>query len=321
MMMRGQSHNEKKKHINILILLGTLVLISVFLLADRMMLVSGTTAKTVIELRDEGDKNTAGDIQLETVQTDTVQSRGMQSNGTQSGGMQSNGVQSGGAQSDGTQTKGANLRITDGQQVWSTDTRVNIFKISYKNGENLMTVAGADGGKVIAPGTSNTYEFIVSNSGDVALDYQLSVEAYFEDGEYTIPVTARFSDYNGTYFTGSETRWSPVLDLNQVSDAAVLAKNHYTRYILEWQWPYEGDDEYDTFLGNLAEEEEITLTVVIRTIATADENVDAMGGIPKTGDEVGIGAWIAGIVFSLAVICFLLLFVRREKGKPENDEE
>jgi hypothetical protein len=39
-------------------------------------------------------------------------------------------------------------------------------------------------------------------------------------------------------------------------------------YILQWRWPFDIDDEYDTMLGNLAVEEDISLTIVIRTTAS-----------------------------------------------------
>lgn len=190
------------------------------------------------------------------------------------------------APSEGVSASGEvpDLQVSDAQKVWSNETEVEIFRISYENGQNEVTVAG-NGDKLLAPGTENSYPFQIANTGTASVDYTMTMEAYFSHGENAIPIEVRVSDYEGNYFAGSENGWSPVMELNEVRDTAVLAANHYHSYTLTWQWPFEGDDTYDTYLGNLAAEEDLTLTVIIRIIAEADENPDAPGGIPNPGDS------------------------------------
>ncbi|MCD8364430.1 MAG: hypothetical protein LUC83_01190 [Clostridiales bacterium] len=218
----------------------------------------------------------------------------------------------------------AGFAVEDDEQVWTTETSLDIFKVSYSNGEGTVTVLGSDNEKVFAPGTSNTYVFNVENSGTFAVDYHMTVEAYVGNEEYTLPIEARFSDHNGKYFVGSESAWSPVLELDGIEDTAVLGSNSYAKYTLEWEWPYEGDDvetddAYDTMLGNLAAAgEDLTLTIVIRVTATADADASAVGGLPKTGDYSSVIVWAVIAVAAFAVILFLVfLFVGRRKTEHE----
>ena len=65
-------------------------------------------------------------------------------------------------------------------------------------------------------------------------------------------------------------------------------------------------------LGNLAVEEDISLTIVIRT--TASYTPDPGSGIPKTGDTSNIGLMFTIMVASGAGLLILLL-PRRKKEK------
>ncbi|MDO4331670.1 MAG: hypothetical protein Q4C58_03170 [Eubacteriales bacterium] len=217
----------------------------------------------------------------------------------------------------------AGFAVSDEKQVWSSQTAVEIFRISYENGDNQITVAG-DGEKLIAPGTANEYDFRLSNTGNVAVDYTMTMEAYFGRENRTIPVEVRVNDYQGNYLAGSRDEWSPVMELNSVSDTAVLGAGHYNGYTLTWQWPFEGDDAYDTLLGNSAVQEDITLTIVICVLAAASEDPDASGGIPqtgifgvpggvRTGDEHGAALWLA--LLAAAVIVIVICLSARFRGK------
>ena len=286
-------------------LLFLLVTASTVLLCSRLGFLSDASSPTVIELLAD---NAGGSAETQAPQADPDESASV-SEGTHQ------------ARPAAPQGGMPGFETADDQHIWSTDTHVDIFRITYENGEDKITAAGADGDKIVAPGTSGSSSFRVSNTGKTALDYQMTVEAYFGDDELPIPVVVRFSDYNGTFFAGSEGGWASVSDLNRVRDSAVLAKNHYARYTLEWQWPFEGNDGYDTMLGNLAVDGDITLTVVIRTTATEDKNPDAGGGIPQTGDDASLMFWLIIAVLSCTVMIFLLLFMRRGKKESVNDKE
>lgn len=207
----------------------------------------------------------------------------------------------------------AEMLTSDKDGVWTTKTDVEIFKIQYVNGENEITVNGQD--KLIAPGTENTYSFKLENTGEVPVSYGMEMEAYISNNVDMIPVNAKVFDHTGRYLAGSETTWAPVLDINGVTDSGELAPEHYWDYTLQWQWPFEGDDEYDTLLGNKAVDEDITLTIVITTRAEAEDTVVRDGGIPKTGDDSEMTLWI--VLMLVAGLALLACIFARRKEKEQ----
>ena len=206
------------------------------------------------------------------------------------------------------------FRTYDENTVWSGETDIEIFRLSYENGSGQVTVNSENGDKLLAPGTENTYSFALENTGTNSVKYQMSMEAYFTDGTHVIPVEARVSSYEGTWLCGSEGSWEPVLELNAVADSGSLKPGYIMPYTLQWRWPFEIDDEYDTMLGNLAVDEDITLTIVIRT--TASYTPDGGSGIPKTGDTSHIGLMLT-IMLTSAAGLLLLLLPRRKKEKND----
>lgn len=198
------------------------------------------------------------------------------------------------------------FEVYDENTLWSTETDVEIFKISYINGEGVVTVNSEREDNLLAPGTQNEYKFWLKNTGNVTVSYTMAAEAYFSNNEYPIPVEVRIKDYDGNYLLGGTEAWDDVLRLNEVTDTASLGPNSYANYTLEWQWPFELDDEYDTFLGNLAVEEDLTLTIVIRTIATAE--------YVKTGDQTNVNLWVIVMLIALsALIVLLVVYKKRRK--------
>ena len=182
----------------------------------------------------------------------------------------------------------------DDVQFWTTETQVDIFKIEYENGENQITVAG-NGDKVIAPGTENTYSFRLKNNGPGIADYKVQVDGH------GLPVEARFNSQKNGWLVGDEEQWLPVIGqdapetedpdaattekgeertpatgLHGVEDTGILYSGKTTEYELYWRWPFERDldgdgdisdgDAMDTLLGNLATEQDVTLTIRITTL-------------------------------------------------------
>lgn len=208
------------------------------------------------------------------------------------------------------------FKVTDAEGTWVTQSSVSIFKISYDNETGETTVTGTGSDKFIAPGTSNSYYFDLVNTGNVGLDYQVKMKAILSDNITSIPVEVKLSDHNGKYQVGSETTWENVLTLNEVVEEGKLSEGRKARYMFSWQWPYESDnDEYDTLLGNLAVNEDVTLTVEIKTLATA--NIDSIGGV-HTGDNTQVMLYVAGAVGSCALIIFLIILGKKDK---EDEEE
>ena len=208
------------------------------------------------------------------------------------------------------------FQVVDETKTWEGKTEIEIFKISYENGDGRITVNSNNGSKVLAPGTANRYEFALLNTGSHAVEYEMSMEAYISDGTHMIPVEAKVYDSEGRYLAGSAERFVDVLELNQVQAAGTLKDGYVQPYTLEWQWPFENDDAYDTMLGNLAVDEEISLTIVINTVAsyTPEEG----GGIPQTGDANQIGL-ILGVMGGCVLVLLLLLWKKRSGNKNEKE--
>lgn len=210
------------------------------------------------------------------------------------------------------------FRVTDENAVWQGETQVEIFRVNYDNASGEITVRSGRGDRLLAPGTGNVYEFALENTGNVSLDYAMSMEAYFSHGAFPIPVDARVTDYQGNYLAGSAEGMEDVLALNGVKQSGVIAAGNVYPYTLEWEWPFEsGNDVYDTMLGDMATEEDIVLTIVIKTVASHSAIPDDPGGIPKTGDTNHIGLLAAVMILSL--LGFLLILLQLRKG--DGDEK
>ncbi len=208
------------------------------------------------------------------------------------------------------------FEASDDNTVWSTKTDVEIFRVSYVNGEQVITVQSADGDKVIAPGTENSYTFKLKNTGNVPIKYNVQINAKFEPAGITIPITARLSRHDGKWITGDGTNaYVSVPKLDVAEDEANLDAGRFTYYTLDWQWPFEsGNDERDTLLGNMAVDEDLTFTIEIVTYAEYDGEGEDIGILPpQTGDNSRLALWITIAVSSLVIIVVLLIVDRREK--------
>lgn len=204
------------------------------------------------------------------------------------------------------------------ETAWLTMTELELFCVSYENGEGEVTVKSGNGDKVIAPGTSHSFIFSLQNTADTGLDYQMEVEAYFaiEGGNENIPVELRLRDYNGNYLIGTAHEFEDLSDVNVATGSGSISAGYIAPYTIEWQWPFEsGDDAYDTAIGNyfLETEVEVTFVMEVRTYAVQGGE----GGIepPNTGDD--------GIVLATATMCgsvIALLFLIPWKRKREDED-
>ena len=216
------------------------------------------------------------------------------------------------------------FRVEDDEIIWSNNSEINIFSVSYENGEQVITVNSDDGDKLIAPGTETSYTFKLTNTGNVAMDYEVVVEAYFEPLDVSVPVLARISRYDGKWIAGDKETYTDVETLNGTQDSATLGAGRFTYYTLDWVWPYEsGDDAFDTMLGDRAVGEDLTFTIVINTYAEYSEDTNSGDGIVPTGDTSSLGIMIAIAVGSLAMIIILLVLkIKDSKGnKKEREQE
>lgn len=232
-------------------------------------------------------------------------------------------------ESSSPQTETANVQNTEKHPQFRMDAEAEIFKISYENDIGEITVNGVKGNtdKLIAPGTTNKYQFTLENPGDVALDYTMAMEAYITGTDEKIPVKVRLWDYTNKYLLGSTEQMTDVLNLNTVNEKGILGAGRYASYTLEWEWPFEqGDDEFDTMLGNLAVEDDLVLTIKIKTFAEYNDDPEKNNIgliIPQTGDNSSLEYLWLILAGSIVGIFIVLLAGRKSKkeysGKTQNE--
>lgn len=215
------------------------------------------------------------------------------------------------------------VAVSDDQKVWGTETDIEVFKVSYKNGSNEISVLSSNGDKLIAPGTENEYTFRIKNNSNAPINYKMTCEVFTSPKELFFPVEMSMKSYTGDYLFGSSNTSANVGDISEVSDSATLQANNYAYYTLNWQWPFEWDnDEYDTYLGNRAVDEDLTVTVVIKTIAQWDDDSSGDGLKPpvQTGDDSNMWLFVAIALISAAGIV-ILIFKKRKLEEDTNNEE
>ena len=210
------------------------------------------------------------------------------------------------------------FQVYDENTVWSAETDIEIFRVAYANDAAQITVNSQNGDSLLAPGTSNTYSFVLENTGHAPMQYTMEMEAFFSHANYPIPVAVRLTDKSGDYLVGSEETAAEVLKLNTVHKEGTVQPDNLVPFSLQWEWPFELDDEYDTMLGNLAVDEDITLTIVIRTAATCiscDETTDDEEP-PKTGDTTELAFLFTLLIGSTTGLAVLLM--PRKKREAHN---
>lgn len=198
---------------------------------------------------------------------------------------------------------------------------IQVFCAEYDN-NGKITVKSDYGNQVVAPGTENSYDLYVRNVGKVPISYVLEAQSHITvdvNGKQTeIPIKANFIDPNNNYLLGKENEADSLAKLDGVKDSSGLSPQHQAKYTLYWSWPFDGDDEFDTLLGNLAAEgEELTVKVAFSVTASYDPNAE--GGALMTGDSSNIGLLAALFVIS-AFTLIILLFWRKREQDEENSQ-
>ena len=189
--------------------------------------------------------------------------------------------------------KEPSAEVSDTEQVWTTDTQIEIFKAEYTDGGGNVTVKSDNGEAVFAPGAQTEYSFKLKNNGNVAVDYSASlafalkangVDMADEDMPLLVKV---FSAEKDDYIVGSADTWIPVTELGVYEDGGTLGINSYNEYTLSIKWEFEeGKDERDTRLGNLSAGESVEFSVDIDTYAEQSDDPHAVGGATLEDGEV-----------------------------------
>lgn len=216
------------------------------------------------------------------------------------------------------------LIVEDGKQVWDTETTIDLFRTEYDGIGRDITVQSSNGDKLIAPGTESEYTFTLKNTGNVAMDYSVTMDAdlFVEGKEISLdnfPLGIRLRHYSGEYLLGDGDTWIEISKLNDYVADGTLAVNHYAWYTIEWKWLFEENviddhgelqlnvtDELDTMLGNITVESPIVLNVSILTSARPNDDAVARGGIVQILEEDGS---VAGWFILLLILLLILITV------------
>ena len=213
--------------------------------------------------------------------------------------------------------------VYDDDRVWTTNSKFEVFSISDENGEKKITVQSSNEDKVIAPGTEFSYVFKIKNTGNVALDNEVQVNAYITPDDVIIPITGRLSRYDGKWIAGDRENYAEVDELDLAADVTTIGAGKYAYYVLDWKWPFEsGDDELDTMLGDMSVTQEITFTLEVTTYSVESPDLGADGGIgaPQTGDTSNLMLWLAVAIGALFILLILFFIDRKDRNKEEVEE-
>lgn len=122
-----------------------------------------------------------------------------------------------------------NITVFDSDATWNMESQLRIFEDSLYDDRNL-----------IAPHSTNTYEFIVRNRTGATLDYNIAFEEYNPNN---INMKYRLVK-DGKYVAGDKKTWVTFSELNQAMRTIHTDTND--TYYLEWQW---FDSDNDTEIG------------------------------------------------------------------------
>lgn len=198
------------------------------------------------------------------------------------------------------------------------DSELDIFSVRYKNAQGEITVEGLGGDKVIAPGTDVEYTIRIRNADRIALDYTLTADAKTH-GEHPLPLEVRVLDPEDKYLLGSPTEWASIDSLRDLEHEGTLSRGEALEYTFRWRWSYEGDDEYDTMLGNL--EDGAGIEVSFALSAVANTTTAANGGFFASGLARSILLLIFAILLLIAITLLIISIIKRNANPPVVPEQ
>ncbi len=136
-----------------------------------------------------------------------------------------------------------NIIIEDKNITWSSENKLRIFENPYYNLEQK-----------IAPGSSNTYKFIIKNKVKTNSKYSIT---FSEVNNYHINMQYRLKKGNN-YVAGSDNSWVSYngLNLNNLS----LNSDSSDEYYLDWRWV---SSDNDTHLSGIQDAYKLTIKIEV----------------------------------------------------------
>ncbi len=126
---------------------------------------------------------------------------------------------------------------------------------------DIFNHSAYDLGDKIAPGVSNVYQFVVHNSTDSNIKYNIKM-VDLESSKVTMKYRLKKGN---TYVADSSNKWVSANSIN--TKFQVLNYGVSDEYSLEWKWDYEGKvDKKDSEAGKLAGEYKLGIKVYFEAV-------------------------------------------------------
>ena len=106
----------------------------------------------------------------------------------------------------------------------------------YQNELNIFSNPAYEFKNIIAPESSNVYQFILYNSNNNEIKYYINME---ETNPYNINMMYKLKK-NGSYIAGDKSNWVDVDELNTTLSS--LHSKDTDTYSLEWKWVSSSND-------------------------------------------------------------------------------
>lgn len=177
---------------------------------------------------------------------------------------------------------------------------IELFRIEYSNEKGEVTVQGVNADNVVAPGTTVDYDIRLRNNDDVVIDFMMTPTVEFLTDD-AVPVEFKVIDSYGNYILGSETEWITPAEMNELHHKGSIHPGEVFTYHVTWRWVFEideGQDSYDTYLGN--ENGEIFPGVAVRI------NTDSMANPYLATKDITHLTHLRGNSFGCCWCCYLV---------------
>lgn len=222
------------------------------------------------------------------------------------------------------------FEVDDNEQVWETETAIELFSAEYKNADGVTTVKSADGSKVVAPGTGGSYTFSLKNTSDSNARYRVWVEAELNATATGAPIETRMVSDKG-WLLGDRNSWEQADVLDGVTTEENIDAGRSAEYTIYWQWPFEqGNDTFDTGLSDVSVKQDLSYTVTIHTMTVTATDSDQQNEqkpvkrlleAVKTGDNAPIFLWLIALMTAAGVILYLGIIKRRKNDREHEHDE
>ena len=191
------------------------------------------------------------------------------------------------------------------------DGEIELFKVQYENTSGEITVQGANGENVIAPGTTVDYAVRLRNRDDVVIDFALIPQVEYLNQD-SVPIHFKLRDNYGNYVLGDENTWVDIAQLNNLIHKGSIHPGEVFTYYLSWEWIFEvseDQDAYDTYLGNQEGQEVpgVSVTLTTESIANPVISKHSYHTMHLLGEGMGC-CWCCWLVWALLLVVVLILF-------------